>query len=95
MSLDDRESDIHDLFALAARDPAEAKLLVRAERTRQRRVENEALWGFIGRQSPVGEITRPIPRWGNRPARTVVLRVRFAAVTLQPPRDSRLPALEA
>ena len=94
VSMGDRESDIHDLFALAARDPAGPKLLVRAERTRQRRVENEALWDFISRQSPAGEITLHIPRRGNRPKRTVVLSVRFAEVTLQPPRDSRLPAVE-
>jgi hypothetical protein len=65
VSMGDRESDIHDLFALAARDPAGPKLLVRAERTRQRRVENEALWDFISRQSPAGEITLHIPRRGN------------------------------
>lgn len=94
VSMGDRESDIHDLFALAARDPAGPKLLVRAERTRQRRVENEALWDFISRQSPAGEITLHIPRRGNRPTRAVVLPVRFAEVTLQPPRDSRLPAVE-
>lgn len=94
VSMGDRESDIHDLFALAARDPAGPKLLVRAERTRQRRVENEALWDFIGRQSPAGEITLHIPRRGNRMARTVVLPVRFSAVTLQPPRDSRLPPVD-
>jgi hypothetical protein len=50
VSMGDRESDIHDLFALAARDPAGPKLLV--------------------------------------------LSVRFAEVTLQPPRDRRLPAVE-
>ena len=94
VSMGDRESDIHDLFALAARDPAGPKLLVRAERTRQRRVENDALWDFIGRQSPAGEITLHIPRRGNRMARTVVLPVRFSAVTLQPPRDSRLPPVD-
>jgi hypothetical protein len=89
VSMGDRESDIHDLFTLAARDPAGPKLLVRAERTRQRRVENEALWDFISRQSPAGEITLHIPRRGNRPTRTVVLSVRFAEVTLQPPRACR------
>ena len=51
-------------------------------------------WDFIGRQSPAGEITLHIPRRGNRMARTVVLPVRFSAVTLQPPRDSRLPPVD-
>lgn len=94
VSMGDRESDIHDLFALAARDPAGPKLLVRAERTRQRRVENEGLWDYIARQPPAGEITLHIPRRGHQPARTVPLPVRFAAVKLQPPRDSRLPPVD-
>jgi hypothetical protein len=57
-------------------------------------VENEALWDFISRQSPAGEITLHIPRRGKRTARTVVLPVRFSAVTLQPPRGSRLPPVD-
>ncbi len=48
-----------DLFALAARDAAGPKLLVCVERTRERRVEDEALWDFMSRQPLAGEPTGP------------------------------------
>ena len=59
-----------------------------------RRVENEALWDDLSRQSPSGESTLHLPRRANRPARMVRLPLRFAALTLQPPRGSRLPPVD-
>src|SRR3989304_9439556 len=40
----DRESDIYELFLETTNDPAGPKLLVRAEKTRQRSVDEKSLW---------------------------------------------------
>jgi hypothetical protein len=91
VSVGDRESDLYELFAEAARDPAGPKLLVRAERSRNRRVEQESLWQFVGTKPVAGEITLQLPKRGNRGARKAVLDARFAEVALQPPKNSALP----
>jgi len=91
VSLGDRESDLYALFAEATRDSAGPKLLVRAERTRNRRVEQEPLWQFVGTQPAAGEIKLQLPQRGNRQPRQALLQVRFAPVKLQPPQTSSLP----
>jgi len=88
VSVGDRESDLYELFAEASIDPQGPKLLVRAERSRNRRVEQEPLWTFVGAKAVAGEIKLQLPKRGSRGAREAVLKVRFAAVKLQPPRDS-------
>ncbi|WP_291994675.1 IS4 family transposase [Candidatus Accumulibacter sp. ACC003] len=95
VSMGDREADVFDLFALAARDAAGPKLLVRAERTRARRVEDEALWDFMSRQALAGELTLQLPRRGKRSARQAQLTLRFSEVTLQAPKNSALPSVGA
>jgi hypothetical protein len=90
VSIGDRESDIHELFAEAMRDPAGPKLLVRAERTRNRRVEEESLWQFMEAQDIAGEVRLQLPKRGNRRARKVLLDVRFSEVEVQPPQSSSL-----
>jgi hypothetical protein len=90
VSIGDRESDLYALFAEATRDPAAPKLLVRAERTRNRCVENEPLWQFVSAKSIAGEIKLQLPKRGNRRARQAVLDVRFCDVELEPPKDSSL-----
>ena len=91
VSVGDRESDLYELFAEAARDPKGPKLLVRAERSRSRRVEQQSLWQFLGAKPIAGEIELQLPKRGNRRARKAVLDVRFSAVELKPPKHSALP----
>jgi hypothetical protein len=91
VSIGDRESDLYELFAEATRDSAGPKLLVRAERSRNRRIEQGPLWDTICKQPMAGELKLQIPRRGNRRARKALLEVRFSAVELQPPKASRLP----
>jgi len=91
VSVGDREADIYDLFHEAAQAPGNPRLLVRAERTRQRQVEQEALWERVRAEPVAGVLEVRVPRRGARPARTARLQVRFASVVLRPPRDSRLP----
>jgi hypothetical protein len=93
----DREADLYDLFHEAAQNPSGPKLLIRAERTRNRKVieedKNEELWKRMGDETVAGLIEIAVPRRGSRPARTARLQVRFAQVMLKPPSTSKLAAL--
>ncbi len=92
ISIGDRESDIYELFLEASKDPQGPRLLVRAEKTRNRHVEQEQLieqqhlWDFMASQSVAGSVQIHIPHSGsNQKARDAWLDVRFAPVTLPPP----------
>ena len=96
VSVGDREADIHELFQEAQQTPSGPKLLVRAERTRQRQVEaeeaeeHEYLWEKMPAEPVAGHQEVHIPRNGSRAARTVKLEVRYASVTVQPPKGKEL-----
>ena len=85
ISIGDRESDIYELFAEASKDPHGPKLLIRAEKTRNRKVEQEFLWDFLSRQDAVGSLQIHVPRRGSRKARDAWVDIRFAEVQLKPP----------
>ena len=94
VSIGDREADLYELFAEAYRDPAGPKLLVRAERTRSRKVatgdgHQELLWSHLQAQQPAGELGIHISRRGNRAARDADVTVRLAPVALKPPAATR------
>ncbi|MHC4854303.1 MAG: IS4 family transposase [Planctomycetota bacterium] len=93
VSVGDREADIFELFAEARADPTGPKLLVRAEKSRQRKVEQAYLWDHMARQDLAGYQELLIPRKGSRKARTARLAVRFAPVTLRPPNGHKGPAV--
>jgi hypothetical protein len=97
VSIGDREADIYELFYEAAKDPSGPKLLIRAERARNRKVidedKKEDLWKNMEAEPEAGLIDVAVPRRGSRPARTARLQVRFAQVVLNPPSTSKLPAL--
>ncbi len=86
VSVGDREADLYELFALTAQTPEGPDLLVRAERTRNRLVEQGLLWDHLAAQPVAGFQEVHVPRKGSRPARTARLAVRYAAVELQPPK---------
>jgi hypothetical protein len=90
VSVGDREADIYELFSEALQDPRNPRLLVRAERTRQRKVEQEGLWQRMRGEPVAGTVMVKVPRRGSRPARTAKLEVRYAQVELRPPKDSPL-----
>jgi hypothetical protein len=98
VSVGDREADLYELFHEAKRTPSGPKLLVRAERGRLRRVgspeaeEHDLLWGKMSTEPVSGHADVLIPRRGSRAARTARLEVRYARVTLKPPKKS--PALD-
>lgn len=82
----DREADIYELFRETRHAPDGPHLLVRAERTRTRQVDQGFLWPFMAKQQVAGSLKIHIPRRGVRPARDAWLQVRFAPVTLQAPK---------
>jgi len=90
VSIGDRESDIYELFLEATREPGPA-LLVRAEKTRNRTVDQGFLWDIIAQKDIAGSLTIHIPRRGPRLARDALLDIRFAEVTLRPPHGNASP----
>lgn len=97
VSVGDREADLYELFHEAAQDPSGPKLLIRAERTRCRKVidedkedKKEELWKKMEDEPVAGLIDAAVPCRGSRPARTARLQVRFAQVMLKAPTTSKL-----
>lgn len=91
VSIGDRESDIYDLFLEATRQPG-PRLLVRAEKSRRRKVkEEDFLWDFMARQPLAGSLKVHVPRRGRVRARDIWLDIRFAEVTLKPPKGQTTP----
>ena len=99
VSVDDRETDIFELFERGRQHPHAADFLVRANRSRQHRVVGTGqplqplLWDYVEQQPIVAEQTLKIPSKGGRKARVATLNVRYAPVTLVPPQGYRGPAL--
>jgi len=94
VSVGDREADIYELFELACKDGSGAKLLVRASQDRTLAQEQGHLWQKVSEQPISGIHEVRVPRRGSRAGRVGKLAVRFAAVTLKPPKSkSRLADL--
>ena len=93
VSVGDREGDIYELFHEASEGPCNPRLLVRAERMRKRRVEQEGLWQRMSAEPVAGFVDVRVPRRGSRAARTAKVQVRFARVVLMPPKDRKLQAV--
>lgn len=99
VSVGDREADIHELFSEAQRTEAGPKLLIRAERTRCRKIadsgyDHEYLWEKVPAGPVAGTLQIQIPRSGTRRARTATLQVRHAPVTLMPPKGKDLDPVQ-
>jgi len=85
VSIGDRESDVYELFMEASKDADGPKLLVRAEKSRSRKVDQAFLWEFMAKQDVVGSVKIHVPRSGSRKARDTWIDLRFAKVQLTPP----------
>jgi hypothetical protein len=96
VSVADREADIYELFQQARETPGGPDLLIRANRSRARRVAAEAqprLWEHVLAQPEAGSLALHIPGKGGRKARTAELVVRHTPVTLAAPRGKSGPQL--
>jgi hypothetical protein len=91
VSVGDREADLYEVFHEASQAASQPKLLVRAERTRNRKVEQQPLWAKMRTEPVAGGLEVRVPRRGARPARTARVQVRFAQVVLTAPKGSQLP----
>lgn len=94
VSVGDREADIYELFYEATKDKESPEMLVRAERTRNRKVDDEYLWDKMFSEPVSGYQEVYIPGKGSRKARTAKLEIRFSQVTLKPPKGKKLPPIE-
>jgi hypothetical protein len=86
VSIGDRESDIYELFMEADKEVEGPRLLVRAEKSRNRKVDQAFLWDFMARQDVAGALKIHVPRSGVRKARDTWIEVRFSPVNLTPPK---------
>lgn len=89
----DREGDIHELFVEQLQTAHGAQLLVRAERSRNRKVISgqnddvlELLWSQMDAQPILGARDLLVPPREDRPARIAQLEVRAMPVRLSPPK---------
>ena len=91
VSVADREADIYELFLETKRHHNAPQLLIRAERTRNRLVEQQHLWERMGGEPIAGYIELAIPRKDSSPGRIAKLQIRYAAVELTPPKTHTEP----
>lgn len=94
ISVGDRESDIYELFLEAVSKPDNPKLLVRSERSRNRKTQEAYLWDEAAIQQVAGHQVIHVPRKGCQLAREAVLEVRYAKVILTPPQGKDYPPVE-
>lgn len=90
VSIGDRESDIYELFLEACQADDGPKLLIRHNKSRQRKVEQQSLWDYMAHVEVSGALKIHVPRSGSRKARDTHVDIHFAAVELDPP-SSRKP----
>ena len=80
----DREGDLYELHDAAQIGPANLHALIRAQHDRNLD-GHQKLWAFLESQ-PVGQSRRlPLPRRRGQPARTAMVQVRWASVTIEAP----------
>jgi len=87
VSVADREADIYELFEEALREPDSAKLLVRAKHDRKVHDEQARLFETLRAKPVAGYQCVQLPRQHNRAKREAKLAIRFASVTLCPPKS--------
>jgi hypothetical protein len=86
VNIGDREADIYDLFMLS--ETLSQHLLIRACWNRLVAHPEHYLWTYMESQPDTGRLTITVPRKDNQPSRQAELIVRYAQVTLNPPRRS-------
>jgi hypothetical protein len=95
----DREADIHEVFSTYMQTRHGAQLLIRAERSRNRKVIHrdrtcDYLWSLLEQQPVIGTREILVPPNEMRAARRATLAVRTTPITLRPPkRKCHLPAV--
>ena len=88
VTLADREADIYE-YLLDARTRGLDTVIRAKEKLRSLDGEVLKLWPYIEARPQAGTIELTVPRRGKQPARKAALSIRFATVTLAPPRNKR------
>jgi hypothetical protein len=91
VSVGDREADIYELFELAGENPDGVQLLIRAEHNRLLADGQGHLWDYVRKQVLAGTQLVRVPRRGKLKSRDKKLEIRFANVTLRPPKKNLKP----
>lgn len=94
VSIGDREADIYEFFQETVKDSFGPKILVRAEKSRKRKVEQEHLWDFMAGRDIVGALKIHIPKRGSQKARDAIVDIRFSEVKLFPPKGRSSPPIK-
>ena len=94
VSVGDRESDIYELFHEASQTQGSPKLLIRSERSRNRKVGEHYLWDQMAQEEVAGGLVVHVPRRGGRRARNAKVEVRFASLELKAPKGRGLPNVQ-
>lgn len=94
VSVGDREADIYELFHEAYQTKGGPEILIRAERSRSRKVGERFLWDEMAAREAAGAFLIQIPRRKSQRAREAKVQIRFAEVELKPPRGRELPPLK-
>jgi hypothetical protein len=96
VSIGDRESDIYELFEVAQHTPHAPGLLVRSEKSRNRKIDQGFLWDVMAYKDVAGSLQIHVPRSGSRKARDTWVDIRFAKVSLKRPKrnSTSMPAID-
>lgn len=84
INVGDSEADVFDLFRKA--EQLHQDLLVRATVNRLVDHDERLLWHYLQHQPLAGEVFVQVPRHGDQTARKAHLEVRFASVSVRPPK---------
>jgi len=95
LTIADREADLYDLFAQPR--PADKELLMRAKHDRRLKTEPQAqaehLWERIRQTQAALIVAFEVPRSHEHKARSTKLAIRFATLTIAPPRPKKNQAV--
>jgi len=87
--MSDRESDIHEFFLEARKNPKGPEVIIRADQGRQRRTETAPLWEKMAGEPVAGIYEVLVPARGGQSSRVAQLQVRYAEVTLKAPKKKK------
>lgn len=94
ISISDRESDIYDLFVEVRKEPGRPDVVVRADSSRKRKVDEDNLWDRLAREPLAGMLEVNVPQREKRPPRKAKMEIRWSQVELTPPqRKLDLPSV--
>lgn len=89
VSVGDREADIYELFYLALKDRKGPKVLIRAHHNRLLTEGQGQLYEYLRDMELAGIQQVQVPRRKSQPARKAGVEIRFAEITLKPPKDKK------